>query len=129
MSCSSAMLTSTSASTVYLEALLRHMYCSLTAFHFHSFTHKFLRSTLFELDIPFLCSTQSSALGHHVTTLPLQSPLVSTQCLQHSPKAVQNITTQLVYEHVNDSFFILLYPGWARCVERIMDIVRHCAES
>jgi hypothetical protein len=24
---------------------------------------------------------------------------------------------------------VLLYPDWAQCVERIMDIVRHCAES
>jgi hypothetical protein len=23
----------------------------------------------------------------------------------------------------------LLYPGWAQCGERIMDIVQHCAES
>jgi len=85
------------------------MYLSLNAFHFHSFTHKFLRSTLFKLGIPFLCATPSSALGHLVTPLPMLSPVVSTRCLQHSPKAVPNIMTHIAYEHVNNNFFIQGY--------------------
>ena len=70
--------------TLHLEALLNPMYLSLTVFHFHSFTHKFLRSTLFKLGIPFLCATPSSVLGYHVTPLLTLSPLATTQCLQHS---------------------------------------------
>jgi hypothetical protein len=68
--------------------------------------HKSLRSTPFKLCIPFLYETPSSALGHLVTPLPMLSPVISTQCLQHSSKAVQNIMTQMAYEHVNKSFFI-----------------------
>jgi hypothetical protein len=30
----------------------------------------------------FFCTTQSAALGHHVTPLPKLSPMTSTQCLQ-----------------------------------------------
>jgi hypothetical protein len=87
--------------------LLKPMYLSLTAFHFHIFTHKLLRSTLFKLGIPFL-----SALGHHVTPIPMLNPLVPTQCLQHSlwaDSGVQNIMTQLPYDHANNSFFTQLY--------------------
>jgi hypothetical protein len=41
---STAILTYMS-STLYLEALLRSKYLSLTAFHFHIFGYNFLRST------------------------------------------------------------------------------------
>ena len=54
----------------------------------------------------------SSALGHHVTPLPMPNPLVSTQYLQFSPKAVQNIRISWLSWHMNtsnDSFFIHCY--------------------
>jgi hypothetical protein len=90
------------------------MYLSLTAFHCHIFTHKFPRSTLFKLSIPFLCTTPSFVFSHHVTPLTMLSPLTSTQCLQHSPWAdsgVQDIMTQFAYEHVNNSLFTQLYQN------------------
>jgi len=85
--------------------MLKPMYLSLTAFHFHIFTHKFLRWTLFKLSIPFLCVTPSSTLGHHVTPILMLSPLAATQYLQHSPWAdsgFQNTMKQLEYERVNN---------------------------
>jgi hypothetical protein len=88
------------------------MYLSLTTFHFHIFTHKFLKCTLYKLGIPFLCATPASVFSHHVTPIPVPSPLASTQCLQHYPWAdseVQNIKTRLAYGHVNNSFFKQLY--------------------
>ena len=76
-----------------------------------SFTHKFLRSTLFKLGIPFLCATPSSALAHHATPLPMLSPMVSTQCLQHSPKAVQNIRISWLIWHMNMSITVSSYTA------------------
>jgi len=46
--------------------------------HFHS-------QIPFKLCIPFLYTTPLSALGHHVTPIPMLSPVASTQCLRHSP--------------------------------------------
>ena len=103
-----------SESNLCLEALLRSTYLSLTAFHCHIFSYNFLRYTLFKLGIPFLCTTSSSALGHHVTPLTMLRPTASTQCLQHSPWAdsgVQNIMTQFANEHVNNSLFTQLYQN------------------
>jgi len=88
------------------------MYLSSTVFHSHIFTCKFLRSTLFKRGILLLCTTPSSALGHHVTPIQMLRPLASTQCLQHSPWAdagVQNVRIQLAYEHVNNSSFRVIY--------------------
>jgi hypothetical protein len=102
LSCSTATLTLTSTSTLYLEALLRPVYLSLSAFHFHIFTHKFLRSTLFNqiwyslsLCHSFLC------LGSPYHPTANAKPLVSIQCLQHSPKSIQNIKTSWLSWHMN----------------------------
>jgi hypothetical protein len=57
-------------------------------------------------------NTPSSALGHHYTPLSMLSLLISTQSLQHCKKAVsgvQNIMTNLAYDHINDSFLIQCY--------------------
>jgi hypothetical protein len=109
MSSSTAMPPSISASTPHSEAPLRPMYLSVNAFHFHIFTHKLLRPALFKPGIPFLCATPSYALGHRVTPLPMLSALVSTQFLQHSPKAVQNIRTSWLSLHMNMSKTVSSY--------------------
>jgi hypothetical protein len=92
-----------SDSNMALEVLLKPMYLSLTAFQFHTFTHKFLRPTLSKLSIPFLCANPSPALGHHVTPIPTLS-----QCLQHTlwaDSGAQNMMTQLEYEHLSNISF------------------------
>jgi hypothetical protein len=86
------------------------------------------RSTLFKLRTPFLCATPSPALGHHVTPLPMLSPLVSTQWLQHSPKAVQNIMTQPIYEHVNNCFFTYRYTT-TDIISSMQSLTDHCPKN
>jgi hypothetical protein len=83
------------------------MYLSSTAFRFH-----------FHSRIPKIYTFQTwySPSLHH-SFLCLGSPChpnsnASTQCLQHSPWAdagVQNIRTQLAYEHVSNGFFTQFY--------------------
>jgi hypothetical protein len=83
------------------------MHFSLTAFPFYILRYNFLKYRHLK---PWCFSF--SALGHHVTPLPMLSPLISTHCLQHCTYAVagvQNIMTHLAYDHINDSFFIPSY--------------------
>jgi hypothetical protein len=102
------------SSTLYLEALLRPNYSSSTAFHFYIYwlqgPNIYISKTINSL----LNNTPSSVLGHHYTPLPMLRPLISTQSLQHCKKVVsgiQNIMTNLVYYHINDSFFIQCYKS------------------
>jgi hypothetical protein len=53
------------SSTLYIEALLTHMYFSLTAFHFYIFSYNFLKSTHF---------TTGKSLSLHQSFLCLGKP-------------------------------------------------------
>jgi hypothetical protein len=83
----------------------------------------YLPQLYFELQLPkiyttqttvnaILCTTPSSALGHHVTPTTKAKPTDFNPMLQHGKYAVsgvQNVMTHLAYDHINDSFFKYSY--------------------
>jgi len=99
------------SSTLYLEALLRPKYLSLTAFHFYFFDYNFLRHTLLKPGNSLSLHHSSSALGHHVTRLQMLSLPTSTHSLWHLTKdfsGVQNMNN-FAHDHINDTLFIQRY--------------------
>jgi hypothetical protein len=98
-------------STLYLEALLRPKYLSLTAFHFYIFGYNFLRYTLLKPGNSLSLHHSSSALGHHVTPLQMLSLPTSTQSLCHLTKDVSGVQnmTNFAHDHINDGLFVQRY--------------------
>jgi hypothetical protein len=76
---------------------------NLTAFHFYIYSYHFWRFILFNLVIPFLCTIPSSALGHHVTPLPMLSPLTSTHCPHTAHKPFQRFRISWLTWRINTS--------------------------
>ena len=96
-----------SSSTLYLKALLRPTYFSLTAFPFYILRYNFLKYKCLK---PWCFSL--SALGHHVTPLPMLSPLISTHCLQHGTYAVLGVWFRISWLtwHMITSMTVSSYP-------------------
>jgi hypothetical protein len=102
------------ASTLYLEALLRPMYLSFNAFHFHSCTHKFPKIYtfwtwyFFSLYQSYLCLGSpclptANAKPSRFNTMPTA---LSKSCSEY-----QNIMTQLAYARQWKLLHILLYQS------------------
>jgi hypothetical protein len=98
------------SSIIYLEALLRPMYFSLTVFHFYIFSQDFWTFTLFRPGISLFLhhSVLGSPCNPTANAKPNDSnPLLIALYIRCS--GVQNITTKLAFQHKSGSFFIHCY--------------------